>query len=141
MRQHRSNRSWSTRLLRSRLSVTNTARMYPMSDAVKGRRTYDSTRWRQHARQTQLDVLHTAHHLFVARGYGRTTMADIAEAAGVSVDTVYGAFGTKVALLHRVWDITIGGDDEDVVFHERPEIRALRAEPHLATRLRGHAAM
>jgi AcrR family transcriptional regulator len=115
--------------------------VYPMSDPVKGRRAYDSTRRREQARQTQLDVLHAAHDLFVAQGYGRTTMADIARTAGVSVETVYGAFGTKGALLHRVWDITIGGDDEDVVYHERPEVRALRAEPDLATRLRGHAVL
>jgi AcrR family transcriptional regulator len=115
--------------------------VYPMSDPVKGRRAYDSTRRRQQARQTQLDVLHAAHDLFVAQGYGRTTMTDIARAAEVSVETVYAAFGTKAALLHRVWDITIGGDDEDVVYHERPEVRALRAEPDLAVRLRGHAVL
>jgi hypothetical protein len=39
-----------------------------------------------------------------------------------------------------VWDITIGGDDEDVVFHDRPEVRAIRDEPDLAKRLMMHAA-
>ena len=112
-----------------------------MSDPVKGRRAYDSTRRREQARQTQLDVLHAARDLFVSQGYGRTTVADVARAAGVSVETVYGAFRTKAALLHRVWDITIGGDDEDVVYHERPEVRALRAEPDLEARLRGHAVL
>jgi len=39
-----------------------------------------------------------------------------------------------------VWDITIGGDDEEVVFHDRPEVVAIRSEPDLAKRLMLHAA-
>jgi hypothetical protein len=31
--------------------------------------------------------------------------------------------------------VTIGGDDQDVPYHERPEVRALAAEPDLARRL------
>ena len=31
--------------------------------------------------------------------------------------------------------MTVGGDDEEVVFHERPEAMAVRAEPDLAKRL------
>ena len=45
----------------------------------------------------------------------------------------------KAGLLHRVWDITIGGDDEEVVFHERPEVMAIRAEQDLAKRFALHA--
>ena len=45
----------------------------------------------------------------------------------------------KATLLHRVWDVTIGGDDEEVVFHERPEIQAMRAEPDLTKRFMMHA--
>jgi AcrR family transcriptional regulator len=104
------------------------------------KRQYDGTRRREQARATRRAVLHAAHDLFVAQGYGRTTMAEVAAAAGVSVETVYGAFTNKSTLLHRVWDVTIGGDDEEVVFHERPEIRAIRSEPDLGARLRLHAA-
>jgi AcrR family transcriptional regulator len=106
-----------------------------MPKAVKRTRTYDSSRRQAQARQTQLAVITAAQKLFIERGYGRTTVAQIAEAAEVSVETVYGAFGNKAALLHRVWDITIGGDDEEVAFHERPEVLAIRAEPDLAKRL------
>lgn len=103
--------------------------------AVKGTRRYDSRRRREQARQTRLVILHAAHDLFVENGYGRTTIADIARAAGVSVETVYGSFRNKATLLHRVWDVTVGGDDQDVVFHERPEVLAMRAEPDLRKRL------
>src|SRR4029077_15942924 len=60
--------------------------------------------------------------------------------AGVSVETIYAAFGNKATLLHKAWDITVGGDEEDVVFHERPEVMAIRSEPDLAKRLMLHAA-
>lgn len=112
-----------------------------MPRAVKAPRKYDSSRRQEQARQTRLAVVRAAQALFVEQGYGRTTMADIAGAAGVSVETVYAAFGNKPTILHRVWDITIGGDDEDVVFHERPEIQAIRSERDLAKRLVLHAAM
>lgn len=58
----------------------------------------------------------------------------------MSPETVYSAFRNKATLLHRVWDVTVGGDDEDIVFHERPEVLAIRAEPDLAKRLTLHAA-
>ena len=86
-------------------------------------------------------MIRAAHDLFVAQGYGRTTIADVAHAAEVSPETIYSAFGNKVTLLHRVWDVTIGGDDQDVVFHERPEVRAIRAEPDLRRRFVLHARM
>ena len=108
---------------------------------VKAPRRYDASRRQEQARQTRLSVLHAAHDLFVEKGYGRTTIADVARAAGVSAETVYGAFRNKPTLLHRVWDVTVGGDDEDVLFHERPEVMAVRAEPDLAKRLRLHARL
>jgi AcrR family transcriptional regulator len=110
-----------------------------LSKPVK--RSYDSSRRQEQARQTRRAVLRAAHDLFVEQGYGRTTIADIARAAGVSAETIYATFKNKATVLHRVWDVTIGGDDEEVVFHERPEIQAIRAEPDLAKRFMMHARM
>jgi AcrR family transcriptional regulator len=110
-----------------------------MAQAVKRGRSYDSSRRQEQARRTRLAVIRAAQRLFVEQGYGRTTIAEIAAAAGVSAETVYAGFKNKAALLHRVWDITIGGDDEEVVFHERPEVVAIRNEPDLARRLMLHA--
>jgi len=86
-------------------------------------------------------IVRAARDLFIDKGYGRTTIADIGNSAGVSVETIYAAFGNKATLLHRAWDITIGGDDQDVVFHERPEAMAVRNEPDLAKRLVLHARL
>jgi AcrR family transcriptional regulator len=110
-----------------------------MADRVKRR--YDSSRRKAAARATAAAILAAAHDLFVERGYGRTTIADIAAAAGVAPETIYATIGNKPTLLRRVWDVTIGGDDDDIPFHERPEIRAIRDEPDLALRFRMHAAM
>lgn len=107
--------------------------------AVKTPRSYDSSRRQKQAKATQLHVLRTAVDLFEHQGYARTTIAEIAAAAGVSAETIYATFKNKASLLHRAWDITVGGDDQDVVFHERPEIRAMLEEPDLGRRLRLHA--
>lgn len=103
-----------------------------MTGLVK--RSYDSSRRQHQARETERAVLEAARRLFVAQGYARTTVAEVAQAAGVSVETLYARFKNKAGLLHRMWDVTIGGDDEEVVYHERPEIQALHAEPDLARR-------
>lgn len=109
------------------------------SDRVVKRRTYDSTRRTAQAAATRSAVIHAARDLFVERGFGRTTIAEIADRAGVSVETIHKSVGTKAQLLHLAWDITIGGDDRDIVFHERDEIQALRSEPDLGRRFLAHA--
>jgi AcrR family transcriptional regulator len=107
--------------------------------AVK-RRSYDSTRRRAQADENRSAIIRAARDLFIERGYGHTTLGDVARAAGVSVETIYASVGTKAELLHKAWDITVGGDEQDIAFHERPEVLAIRNEPDLVHRLRLHAA-
>jgi AcrR family transcriptional regulator len=110
-----------------------------MTEAVK--RSYDST-WRQEqARETRQRIIQAAHDLFVREGYGRTTIVDIARAAGVSVETVYAAFRNKHTLLRQVWYVSFRGDEEDVRLWDRPEIRAVIAEPDLSRRFKAHAVV
>ena len=104
-----------------------------MPEGVKRR--YDSTRRRQQAQENRRRVLDAAHELFVDRGYGATTIAEVAAAAGVAVETVYAAFRTKFTVLRRAWDVAVGGDEDDVRLLDRPELRAVFAEPDLAARL------
>lgn len=54
-------------------------------------------------------------------------MREIARAAGVSVETVYGHFGSKVDLLNQVVDVSVVGDDDPVALVDRPEFAALSA--------------
>lgn len=77
------------------------------------------------AARNQEAVFAAAADLFATRGWAATGMRDIARAAGVSVETVYGAAGSKGDLLLRVIDIGIVGDSEPVPLAERPEFVAL----------------
>jgi len=56
------------------------------------------------AQATRERVVAAAAPLFVAHGYLDTTMAELAAAAGVAVQTLYLAFGSKAAVLRAVWD-------------------------------------
>jgi hypothetical protein len=58
---------------------------------------------------------------------------------GSPPETVYSAFRNKAALLHRTWDVTVGGDDRDVPMLDRPELRALFDEPDLRARFTAFA--
>ena len=110
-----------------------------MSEAVK--RQYNSTRRQEQAAETRLRIIQAAHELFVAKGYGRTTIAEIAEGAGVAVETVYAAFRNKRTLLRQVWFVSTRGDEEDVRLLDRPEMRAVLAEPDLRIRFAQHAVV
>jgi AcrR family transcriptional regulator len=74
-------------------------------------------------------VLEAARDLFLANGYGATTVEQVAERAGVSKPTVFSAVGNKQMLLRAVRDIAIAGDDEPVPVSERPLTLRIRAEP------------
>lgn len=108
-----------------------------MSQRVK--RPYNSTRRQEQARETRLRIIRAAHGLFVAHGYGRTTIAEIAASAGVAIETVYAAFRNKPTLLRHVWYVNFRGDDKDIRLLDRPEIHAVLAEPDLPTRFAKHA--
>jgi AcrR family transcriptional regulator len=64
----------------------------------KTSRPYRSDLRQQQAEQTRARIVAAASELFAAEGYARTTLAKIAEAAGVSALTVQG-HGPKAALL------------------------------------------
>ncbi len=63
-----------------------------------------SRRERQ-AQQTKEEILGAARRLFAERGYARTSVRDIAEAAGVSAQTVYDSVGPKQELVARLNDV------------------------------------
>lgn len=109
-----------------------------MTGSVK--RPYDSSLRQAQARQTRLRILEAAHDLFVRDGYGRTTIAGIAAAAGVSVETVYAAFRNKPTVLRQVWFAHFRGDEGELTLYDRPEMQAILAEPDLGKRIVQHAA-
>jgi len=107
-----------------------------MSPPVKPRRRYDSSRRQEQARDNRRAVLQAARQLFLEHGFAATTMPAIASAAGVSVQTVYNAFGNKPRLAKAVFDVAIAGDDEPVPMLQRTSLGRVRDAPDARTKLR-----
>ena len=80
-------------------------------------------------RATRRRIVDAAAELFIERGYGVTTLEQIAARAGVAVQTVYFHFGNKRTVLKEAVDVAAVGDDEQVALLERPWLSELRAEP------------
>ena len=100
-----------------------------MKSPARQPRRYDASGRQEQARQNRRAVLDAAHRLFVERGYSATAVAEIAAAAGVSVETVYKAFGNKPALVKAVFDVLVVGDDDDVPMMQREFVQRNIAEP------------
>jgi len=92
------------------------------------KRRYDASRRRALAAERQSAVIEAARRLFAERGYAATTMESIADQAGTSVETVYLAFGTKSALLARVVDVALAGDEGDAPLADRPLFLEVREQ-------------
>ncbi|MFI0350395.1 TetR/AcrR family transcriptional regulator [Actinomadura sp. 9N407] len=73
----------------------------------------------QKAQETRRRILEAASQLFVRDGYGATNLQEIADRAGVAVQTIYFVFGNKRTLLKELVDVTIAGDDEPVATMDR----------------------
>lgn len=78
--------------------------MNDVIEEVKPGRPYRSAKRRAQAAATRAEIADAAHTLYLDRGYVNTTLADIAEAAGVAVPTVKAAYGTKPGVLIAVWE-------------------------------------
>jgi AcrR family transcriptional regulator len=101
-----------------------------MSDDVKrqpgGKRAYNSPRRAEQAAATRLAVLAAARELFVSNGYTATTVAEIAERARVSADTVYATVGRKPALLRELVETAISGSEQAVPAEQRAYVARIR---------------
>jgi AcrR family transcriptional regulator len=84
------------------------------------RRPYRSSVRQESARRTRQAIVAAATELFVLRGYAGTSLAEVGSAAGVARPTVFAAFGSKAALLRKVLDQALSGDDEPVAVADRP---------------------
>ncbi len=111
-----------------------------MSGAVKPTRKYDSSRRREQADATRLEILRAAQRLFERDGFSATTMAAVATEAGVAAKTVYIAYETKSGLLRALWNLLLRGDQDDVPMQERRWYLEILAEPDPGRQLRLMAA-
>jgi AcrR family transcriptional regulator len=91
------------------------------------KRTYSSPKREEAARATRAAVIAAAAALFAERGYGSTSIEDVAARAGVSRATVFNSVGGKPALMRAAHRTAIAGED-----HPRPA-----REGPLGERLKG----
>jgi AcrR family transcriptional regulator len=68
-------------------------------NGTRSTRPYRSTLREQRAEETRARIISAARGLFAARGFAGTTVALIAEHAGVAQPTVYAVFGTKDGIM------------------------------------------
>jgi AcrR family transcriptional regulator len=113
-----------------------------MSEDVKPRRRYNATRRQAQAAQTRQDILAAAHELFLDHGYAGTTLAAIAQTAGVVVETIYRAYGSKAELFKAVVRAAVAGgaNRAQVAVDQRPAIAAVIAETDPYRQLQLYAA-
>ncbi len=99
-----------------------------MTTPVKTR-PYVSKRRAEQAELTRQAILDASLELFTGSGYAATTIDEIAESAGVSVPTVYKAFGTKRAIVEELADTTVAGDPKNRDVLEQEWFREQLEEP------------
>jgi AcrR family transcriptional regulator len=85
--------------------------------------------------RTQARIVAAARDLFLEQGYVKTTLAEVAERAGLAARTVYVRFGTKAALFRRVVDEALVGDAEPIDVEHRPRAQEAFTAATLAERL------
>lgn len=96
-----------------------------MVDPVKTR-TYTSSLRAQQAEQTREAILAAARTLFLSLGYRRATVQQIAERAGVNVDTIYHAVGRKPALMRELVETSLSGQSQGVPAQQRAYVQRIR---------------
>jgi AcrR family transcriptional regulator len=88
-------------------------------------KSYNSPLREQQARRTRERILLAAREAFLERGYGATTLADVAKAAGVAEPTVRAVFRTKPNLVEHLLRLAIRGSDETPQLQDREAFRKM----------------
>jgi len=88
-------------------------------------RAYSSPTRSAQALRTRAHVVTAAHDLFLSQGWMATTMAGVAERAGVARQTVYLMFESKQALLDVCIDQRLRGSGVDAPVRTQPEYQAI----------------
>lgn len=99
-----------------------------MTHRVKSRRPYDASRRRARAADRRSAVLKAAQELFRREGFAATTVAAVAEQAGVSPETVYKNFGSKPGLVRALHEEALRGEGP-VPAYRRSDALRTSADP------------
>ena len=96
---------------------------------VKNKRRYDASGRREQARRSRETILDAAERQFLVDGYAATTLASVATEAGVSVETVYKAFGGKSGLVRALYERGLTGKGSIPAYQRSDEMRAHETDP------------
>jgi AcrR family transcriptional regulator len=103
--------------------------MSPRTKPVKATRRYDASGRREQARQARERIVRTAEHHFLRDGYVATSVAAIAAASEVSVDTIYKGFGGKPGLIHAIFDRALEGEGTIPAEQRSDRLQAEETDP------------
>ncbi len=93
-------------------------------------RAYDARRRQEAAEEARRLVLRTSRELFLTGGYGRTTIAAIARAAGVSKESVYKGFGGKPGLVRAIYEQSLLGAGGPPAEERSDRVQTTVNDPH-----------
>src|SRR6266571_8423604 len=96
---------------------------------VKPKRRYNSSGRQAQARRNREAILDAAQRQFLEGGYTATTIAAIAAEAGVSVETIYKAFGGKAGLVRAIYQGGLTGRDLVPAFQRSDAVRERETDP------------
>jgi TetR/AcrR family transcriptional regulator, regulator of cefoperazone and chloramphenicol sensitivity len=91
-----------------------------------GGRRYDSLRRAAQANETRAAIARAALRLFSVQGWAATSVREVAREAGVSVPTVYAAYGNKSGLM---WALVDAADLSADLGQELAELEAAEGDP------------
>lgn len=99
------------------------------------KRGYRSEMRQAAAAETRRAILDAARKLLVEQGYAAMRMERIARTAGVALDTVYAAVGSKPTLIRLLVETAISGGDAAIPAEERDYVKQIRAASSAKTKL------
>jgi AcrR family transcriptional regulator len=101
---------------------------------VKSKRRYDSSGRQAQARRNREAILDAAQRQFLQAGYAATTIAAIAKEAGVSVETIYKAFGGKPGLVRAIYERGLTGRGTVPAYQRSDAMRERETDPETIMR-------
>jgi len=99
------------------------------------KRPYDNAARQARSDATRSRILEVARESITTRGYRATTIAEIARAADVHVDTIYELVGRKPDLLRELIERAISGTDRALAPSQRGYVQEMGKEPDPARKL------
>ncbi len=97
--------------------------------AVKRRRPYDSRGRKEQAARNRDAALDAAERLFLENGYAGTSIASIAQEAGLSVQTIYKVFGSKSGLVKAIYFRGLLGKGDVAAYERSDAMREREVDP------------